>query len=44
MPYMESLPLDGVLGTEGIEVVGATKRLKIEVPACAAVEVGASSY
>ena len=31
-PYTVSLPLDGILGTKGIEVIGATKRKKIYVP------------
>jgi hypothetical protein len=31
-PYTVSLPLDGILGTNGIEVIGATKRKKIVVP------------
>lgn len=31
-PYTVSLPLDGVLGTKGIEVIGANKREKIKVP------------
>ena len=30
--YTETLPLDSVLGTKGIEVIGATKRQKIDVP------------
>jgi hypothetical protein len=30
--YTESLPLDSVLGTKGIEVIGANQRLKIDVP------------
>ena len=30
-PYTEALPLDGILGTYGIEVVGANKREKIKV-------------
>ena len=30
--YTESLPLDSVLGTKGIEVIGANKREKIYVP------------
>jgi hypothetical protein len=34
-PFTESLPLDGVLGTKGIEVVGATRRVRIDVPPCA---------
>jgi hypothetical protein len=31
-PYSESLPLDGVLGTKGIEVIGATARKTFDVP------------
>lgn len=31
-PYSVSLPLDGILGTKGIEVIGANKRLKKPVP------------
>jgi hypothetical protein len=31
-PFTETLPLDGILGTEGIEVVGATRRQQIRVP------------
>lgn len=31
-PYTVSIPLDGILGTKGIEVIGATKRQKIPVP------------
>jgi hypothetical protein len=30
--FTESLPLDGILGTAGIEVVGATRRERIRVP------------
>ena len=30
--YTVSLPLDGTLGTKGIEVIGANKRQKIPVP------------
>lgn len=30
--YTEILPLDGVLGKEGIEVVGATRRQRIRIP------------
>ena len=37
-PYTETLPLDGILGTKGIEVVGASRRVKIEV------KVGAPVY
>ncbi|MEK6283918.1 MAG: hypothetical protein AABN95_26500 [Acidobacteriota bacterium] len=32
-PYSVSIPLDGILGTKGIEVIGARKKLKIDVPA-----------
>ncbi len=31
-PYSVSLPLDGITGTKGIEVVGASRRQQIEVP------------
>jgi hypothetical protein len=31
-PYSESLPLDGLLGTNGIEVIGANKQEQIDVP------------
>ncbi|MBF8189297.1 hypothetical protein ITP53_26900 [Nonomuraea sp. K274] len=31
-PYTESLPLDGILGTKGIEVIGATNRKTFDVP------------
>ena len=31
-PYTVALPLDGILGTKGIEVIGATKKKKIVVP------------
>ncbi|HEX4815401.1 MAG TPA: hypothetical protein VFV66_21875 [Nonomuraea sp.] len=31
-PYSVSLPLDGVLGTKGIEVIGATTRETFDVP------------
>ncbi|MEU6714936.1 hypothetical protein ABZ897_26025 [Nonomuraea sp. NPDC046802] len=31
-PYTVSLPLDGVLGTKGIEVIGATRRKTFDVP------------
>ena len=30
--FTEALPLDGVLGTAGIEVVGASRRQQIRVP------------
>ena len=30
--YTETLPLDGILGTAGIEVVGATRKERIGVP------------
>jgi hypothetical protein len=30
--YTETLPLDGILGTNGIEVVGASRREQIRVP------------
>ncbi|MEU7857270.1 hypothetical protein [Nonomuraea sp. NPDC049141] len=31
-PYTVSLPLDGILGTRGIEVIGATNRKTFNVP------------
>ena len=31
-PYSVSIPLNGILGTKGIEVIGANKRQKIPVP------------
>ena len=31
-PYTVALPLDGVLGTKGIEVIGASRKKKINVP------------
>ena len=31
-PYQESRPLDGIRGTKGIEIIGATKREKRAVP------------
>lgn len=31
-PYTVSIPLDGIIGTKGIEVIGATKRQRIPVP------------
>ena len=31
-PYTVSLPLDGILGTKGIEVIGASKKKRIVVP------------
>ena len=31
-PYSVSLPLDGIIGTKGIEVIGAKKKKKIDVP------------
>jgi hypothetical protein len=31
-PYVEAIPLDGVTGTCGIEVIGATRSEKIDVP------------
>ena len=30
--YTESLPLDGIMGKKGIEVIGANKRQKINIP------------
>jgi len=35
-PYIASLPLDGTIGTQGIEVIGATRSEKISVPPAAA--------
>jgi hypothetical protein len=31
-PYTVSLPLDGIVGTKGIEVIGANDRRPIDVP------------
>lgn len=31
-PYTVALPLDGITGTKGIEVIGANKKMKIAVP------------
>ncbi|MFC4119120.1 hypothetical protein [Nonomuraea zeae] len=31
-PYTVSLPLDGILGTKGIEVIGANNRKTFDVP------------
>jgi hypothetical protein len=31
-PYTVFIPLDGITGTKGIEVIGANKRQKIKVP------------
>jgi hypothetical protein len=31
-PFTESIPLAGITGTEGIEVIGATHTQKIDVP------------
>ncbi|MFF7456938.1 hypothetical protein [Kitasatospora sp. NPDC008115] len=31
-PYTEALPLDGITGTKGIEVIGANKRERIDLP------------
>lgn len=31
-PYHVFIPLDGIIGTKGIEVIGATKKKKIKVP------------
>jgi hypothetical protein len=31
-PYTASLPLDGVIGTKGIEVIGSNRQEKIDVP------------
>jgi hypothetical protein len=31
-PYTVSLPLDGITGTEGIEIIGATHSEKREIP------------
>ncbi|MFB6894666.1 hypothetical protein ACFCX4_35885 [Kitasatospora sp. NPDC056327] len=31
-PYTEALPLDGVRGTKGVEVIGAHKRERIDLP------------
>jgi hypothetical protein len=32
LPFLESIPLEGITGTKGIEVVGATHTEKIDVP------------
>jgi hypothetical protein len=32
-PYVASLPLAGIIGTEGIEVIGATRSERHQVPA-----------
>jgi hypothetical protein len=31
-PYHVSIPLDGIIGTKGIEVIGANSKQKIDVP------------
>lgn len=31
-PYSVALPLDGILGTKGIEVIGANRQEQIDVP------------
>jgi hypothetical protein len=31
-PYVASLPLNGIIGTQGIEVIGATRSEKISIP------------
>jgi hypothetical protein len=31
-PFVETLPLNGVLGSKGIEVAGAARRQRIDVP------------
>jgi hypothetical protein len=31
-PYVVSIPLDGIIGKKGIEVIGATKRKRIPIP------------
>jgi hypothetical protein len=31
-PYFVSIPLNGIIGTKGIEVIGANKKKKIKVP------------
>lgn len=31
-PYTEALPLDGIIGTKGIDVIGSNKNMKIVVP------------
>jgi hypothetical protein len=31
-PYHVSIPLQGIIGKKGIEVIGATKKKKIKVP------------
>ena len=42
-PYTVALPLDGILGTKGIEVIGASKRKKIYVPPVAKTQAGKGS-
>jgi hypothetical protein len=32
MPYTVSLPLDGVRGVYGVEIVGATRRKRLDIP------------
>jgi hypothetical protein len=31
-PYTISIPLDGILGKKGVEAIGATRRVALEVP------------
>jgi hypothetical protein len=31
-PYFITIPLQGIIGKKGIEVIGANKRLKLKVP------------
>ena len=31
-PYTVAIPLDGIIGKKGIEVIGANKKLKLPVP------------
>lgn len=33
-PYTVAIPLNGILGTKGIEVIGANKKQTINVPKC----------
>jgi hypothetical protein len=39
-PYTVSMPLDGFIGTQGIEVIGATRSQKIGVPIMAHTDAG----
>ena len=41
-PYRVSIPLDGISGTRGVEVVGATRRQRFDVPERAGPGAGAT--